>query len=147
MRTTNETPTTATSINRWRTARSVILGSIILAGSMATSAALMFRLTNTSCAERHEIERGYTYSGIGAVIQQRGDHVVVRQVIDGGPADGLLRPGAFLVAVDGEDPGNVEGWANALRGVAGTTVAVEVAYPCGGHETVIIERQMIRVRR
>ncbi|MCA9659553.1 MAG: hypothetical protein KC486_14495 [Myxococcales bacterium] len=146
MRTTHESPT-ATSISRWRTARSVVLGSIILAGSMATSAALMYRMAGPTCTQQRELERGYTYSGIGAVIQQRGEHVVVRQVIAEGPAEGLLREGAVLVAVDGENPRSVEGFANALRGPAGTTVAVEIAYPCGGHETVIIERSVIRVHR
>ncbi len=147
MRTIHESPT-ATSLSRWRTARSVILGSIILAGSMATSAALMYRLAGPTCSQQQrEIEQSYSYSGIGAVIQQHGEHVMVRQVINGGPAVGLLRNGAILVAVDGVDPQSVEGFANALRGPAGTTVAVEVRYGCGAHETVIIERSMIRVHR
>jgi len=147
MRTIHESPT-ATSISRWRTARSVVLGSIILAGSMATSAALMYRMAGPTCSQQQrEIERGYTYSGIGAVIQQHGDRVMVRQVITEGPAAGLLRQGAFLVAVDGENPRTVEGFANALRGPAGSTVAVEVSYGCNAHETVIIERSMIRVQR
>jgi C-terminal processing protease CtpA/Prc len=147
MRTPNDS-TSAASISRWRTARSVVLGSIILAGSMATSAALMYRLAGPTCdQQRQEVERGYTYSGIGAVIQQHGGQVVVRQVIDNGPAEGLLRAGAVLESVDGETPKNVEEWANALRGPAGTQVRVEVAYPCGGHETVDIERRMIRVHR
>ncbi len=146
MRTPNES-SIATSISRWRTARSVVLGSIILAGTMATSAAMLYRFAGTNCSQRHEVERGYTYSGIGAVIQQRGEHVVVRQVIAGGPSQGMIREGAVLVAVDGETPRSVEGWADALRGPAGTLVHVEVAYPCGGHETVALERQVIRVRR
>ncbi len=149
MRTIHDSQT-ANSISRWRTARSVVLGSIILAGSMATSAALMYRMAGPTCSQQQqqrEIERGYTYSGIGAVIQQHGDRVMVRQVITDGPADGLLREGAFLVAVDGEDPQSVEGFANALRGPAGSTVAVEVRYGCNSHETVIIERSMIRVQR
>ncbi|MEZ4450097.1 MAG: PDZ domain-containing protein [Nannocystaceae bacterium] len=146
MRTPNES-TTAASISRWRTARSVVLGSIILAGSMATSAALMYRLAGPTCAQRQEVERGYTYSGIGTVIQQHGGEVVVRQVMAGGPADGLLRPGAVLEAVDGETPRNLEAWANALRGPAGTVVSVEVSYPYGGHETLQLERQVIRVHR
>ena len=146
LRTPHET-SIATSLNRWRTARSVVLGSIILAGTMATSAAMLYRFAGTTCHQRQEVERGYTYSGIGAVIQQRGEHVVVRQVIAGGPAQGVIREGAALIAVDGEVPGSVEAWADALRGPAGTNVHVEVAYPCGGHETVVIERQVVRVRR
>jgi len=147
MRTIHESQT-ANSISRWRTARSVVLGSIILAGSMATSAALMYRMAGPTCSQqKREIERGYTYSGIGAVIQQHGDRVMVRQVITDGPADGLLREGAFLVAVDGVTPRSVEDFANALRGPAGSTVAVEVKYGCNSHETVIIERSMIRVQR
>ncbi|MBK8262352.1 MAG: hypothetical protein IPK80_13580 [Nannocystis sp.] len=146
MRTTNESKI-ASSLSRWRTARSVVLGSIVLAGTMATSAALLYRVAGSRCGQEQAVEHSYTYSGIGAVIQQRGEHVIVRQLIPGGPAHGLIREGAVLIAVDGAAPITVEGWADALRGPAGTQVDVEVAYPCGGHETVVLERQMIRVRR
>jgi C-terminal processing protease CtpA/Prc len=140
----------ASSIFRWRTARKVILGSIILAGSMATSAALLQRYAGTNCKAQQQLrvaERGYTYSGIGAVIQQRGEFVVVRDVLPGAPADGVLREGMHLVSVDGVYPVSVEDWAGALRGPAGTSVTIEVATRCGGHKYVTLERQLIRVQK
>lgn len=138
----------ATSISRWRTARRVILGSIILAGSMATSAALLQRYAGTKCQSAHRVaERGYTYSGIGAVIQQRGDAVLVRSILPGAPADGVLKEGMHLISVDGTYPHSVEDWASALRGPAGTSVTIEVAHRCSGHKFVTLERQMIRVQK
>ncbi|PCC70283.1 hypothetical protein SAMN02745121_03388 [Nannocystis exedens] len=140
----------ATSISRWRTARKIILGSIILAGSMATSAALLQRYAGTNCKAQRAVavaERGYTYSGIGAVIQQRGEFVVVRDVLPGAPADGVLREGMHLVSVDGMYPVSVEDWAAALRGPAGTSVTIEVATRCSGHKFVTLERQLIRVQK
>ncbi|WAS93308.1 PDZ domain-containing protein [Nannocystis punicea] len=140
--------TLSTSISRWRTARKIILGSIILAGSMATSAALLQRYAGTNCkAQRTVAERGYTYSGIGAVIQQRGEFVVVRDVLPGAPADGVLREGMHLVSVDGMYPVSVEDWAAALRGPAGTSVTIEVATRCSGHKFVTLDRQLIRVQK
>jgi hypothetical protein len=140
----------ATSISRWRTARKIILGSIILAGSMATSAALLQRYAGTNCKAQRTVavaERGYTYSGIGAVIQQRGEFVVVRDVLPGAPADGVLREGMHLVSVDGMYPVSVEDWAAALRGPSGTSVTIEVATRCSGHKFVTLERQLIRVQK
>lgn len=147
--TTPETDTNlATSISRWRTARKIILGSIILAGSMATSAALLQRYAGSNCkAQRVVAERGYTYSGIGAVIQQRGEFVVVRDVLPGAPADGVLKEGMHLISVDGMYPVSVEDWASALRGPSGTSVTIEVATRCGGHKYVTLERELIRVQK
>lgn len=148
--TVSETDTNlTTSISRWRTARKIILGSIILAGSMATSAALLQRYAGTNCKAQQQrvAERGYTYSGIGAVIQQRGEFIVVRDVLPGAPADGVLREGMHLVSVDGMYPVSVEDWAAALRGPAGTSVTIEVATRCSGHKFVTLERQMIRVQK
>ena len=142
------TESIATSIGRWRSARRVILGSIVLAGAMATSAAVMYRFGGTDCRSAHRaVDTSYSYSGIGAVIQGRGDHVIVRGVLPGAPADGAIREGARLISVDGTYPDSVEGWASALKGPEGTHVTVEVAYRCGGHTFVTLERQMIRVTR
>ena len=142
------TESIATSIGRWRTARRVILGSIVLAGAMATSAAVMYRFGGTDCRSAHRaVDTSYAYSGIGAVIQGRGDHVIVRGVLPGAPADGVIREGARLISVDGTYPDSVEGWASALKGPEGTHVTVEVAYRCGGHTFVTLERKMIRVSR
>jgi C-terminal processing protease CtpA/Prc len=139
-----------TSIRRWRAARRIILGSIVLAGAMATSAALMYRYGGATCqkAAQHRVaERGYTYSGIGAVIQARGDSVVVRSTLAGAPADGVLREGNRLISVDGTYPESIEGWANALRGPEGTSVTIEVASKCSGHKYVTLERKLIHVTR
>ncbi len=148
----HESPT-ATSISRWRTARGIVLGAIILAGSMATSAAVMYRLADSNCDQRvvhHKqiAERGFTYSGIGAVIQQQGDEqVMIRHVLQNGPAHGLIRDGAYLISVDGKTPKTLQGWASALRGPAGTQVEVEVAYHGCGHKTVTLTRGLIYMRR
>lgn len=140
----------ASSISRWKTARKIILGSIVLAGTMATSAALLQRYAGVDCkaARQHRVaERGYTYSGIGAVIQQRGDTVVVRSVLPGAPADGVLKEGMHLISVDGVYPVSVEDWAATLRGPAGTSVTIEVAHRCGGHKFVTLERKLIHVQK
>lgn len=142
------TQSLATSIGRWRTARRVILGSIVLAGAMATSAAVMYRFGGSECRSAHRtVDNSYSYSGIGAVIQGRGDHVIVRSVLPGAPADGEIREGARLISVDGTYPDSVEGWASALKGPEGTSVTIEVAYRCSGHKFVTLERKMIRVTR
>lgn len=149
MRSPNPESSLATSISRWRTARRVILGSIVLAGAMATSAAVMYRFGGTHCqATKHRVvDNVYKYSGIGAVIQGNGDAVLVRSVIPGAPADGFLREGATLISVDGTYPNSVEDWAAALRGPQGTSVTIEVAYRCSGHKFVTLERQLIAVAR
>lgn len=139
-----------TSIRRWRAARRIILGSIVLAGAMATSAALMYRYGGATCtktAQHRVAERGYTYSGIGAVIQARGDSVVVRSTLPGAPADGVLRDGVRLISVDGTYPESIEGWANALRGPEGTRVTIEFGSKCSGHQFVTLERKLIHVSK
>ncbi len=149
MRSPNNESSLVTSISRWRTARRVILGSIVLAGAMATSAAVMYRFGGTNCrATQHRVvDNVYKYSGIGAVIQGRGDAVIVRNVIAGAPADGVIREGARLISVDGTYPNSVEEWASALRGPEGTSVTIEVAYRCSGHKFVTLERQTISVAK
>lgn len=149
MRSPNTESSLVTSISRWRTARRVILGSIVLAGAMATSAAVMYRFGGTNCrATQHRVvDNVYKYSGIGAVIQGRGDAVIVRNVIAGAPADGVIREGARLISVDGTYPNSVEEWASALRGPEGTSVTIEVAYRCSGHKFVTLERQTISVAK
>ena len=145
-----ESSSLVTSLGRWRTARRVILGSIVLAGAMATSAAVMYRFGGNECRSAHRaiaVDNSYSYSGIGAVIQGRDDHVIVRSVLPGAPADGEIREGARLISVDGTYPDSVEGWASALKGPEGTSVNIEIAYRCGGHKFVTLERKMIRVTR
>ena len=136
---------TRLTLARWRTARRAVLGAIVLAGSVVTSAAVMYRMAARDCASYHRVDRAYTYSGIGVVIERERDQVVVRRVLPGAPADGVLYPGARLHSVDGEQPQTLEAWAESIRGEAGTNVELEVAYPCGGHKTLTIERDIVRM--
>jgi C-terminal processing protease CtpA/Prc len=138
-------PKTRLSLTRWRTARRVVLGAIVLAGSVATSAAVMYRMASHDCGTHRAVDRAYTYSGIGVVIEREQGQVVVRRILAGAPAEDKLFPGARLVSVDGQAPASLEAWAEAIRGAPGTTVQLEVAYPCGGHKNVAIGRDVIRV--
>lgn len=135
---------TPSTVTRWRTARRAVLGAIVLAGAVATSTAVVRQAAFSGC-HAHRVDRAYTYSGIGVVIERDDEGVTVKRVLPGSPADGLLHAGAHLVAVDGETPSDVEGWASAIRGAPGTTVELEVAYPCGGHKTIEIGRDVIRM--
>lgn len=142
----SSTDSTRTTLARWRTARRAILGAIVLAGSVVTSAAVMYRMGSSTCGTHQQrVDRAYTYSGIGVVIERHQGEVVVRRVLRGSPATGKLHPGARLVSVDGENPPTVEAWAEAIRGEAGSTVDIKVAYPCGGEKVVSITRDVVRM--
>jgi C-terminal processing protease CtpA/Prc len=122
-----------------------VLGAIVLAGAVATSTAVIRQTAYSGC-HGHRVDRAYTYSGIGVVIERDADEgATVKRVLPGSPADGRLHAGARLLSVDGEVPADVEGWASAIRGAPGTTVELEVAYPCGGHKTIEIGRDVIRM--
>lgn len=135
------------SIARWKTARRVALGAVILAGSVVTSAAVMYRMAVTDCGAQHQVNnRAYTYSGVGVVIEREDNQVVVSRIIPGSPAENKLFPGARLLSVDGEQPPTLEAWASAIRGAPGSDVNMEIAYPCGGHKVVNMEREVIRIQ-
>jgi len=136
---------TRTTLARWRTARRAVLGAIVLAGSVVTSAAVMYRMGSSDCGAQHRVDRAYTYSGIGVVIERHNGDVVVRRVLRGAPATGKLHPGARLVSVDGENPPTIEAWAEAIRGEPGTAVELQIEYPCGGEKTVSITRDIVRM--
>ncbi len=137
---------TRNTLARWRTARRAVLGAIVLAGSVVTSAAVMYRLGSHECDSYQRVERAYTYSGIGVVIERHKGQVIVRRVLRGSPATGKLHPGARLIQVDGENPPTIEAWASSIRGAPGTTVDIEIAYPCSGnHKTVSITRDVVRM--
>jgi C-terminal processing protease CtpA/Prc len=135
---------TSTTLARWRTARRAVLGAIVLAGAVATSTAIVRQAALTDCGQLR-VDRAYTYSGIGVVIEREDDSVVVKRVLPGAPAEGQLHAGARLVAVDGESPASLEAWASAIRGAPGTHVELEVAYPCGGHKTIAVTRDIVRM--
>jgi C-terminal processing protease CtpA/Prc len=132
-------------IHRWRIARRVTLGAIVIAGTMATATVVVQRMAMTHPC--HGAQQGsYTYSGIGVELGQEGEDFVVRRVFEDSPADGKLFPGAKLVSVDGETPRHMRHWTNEIRGERGTSVELEVEYPCSGRETVTLERDIVRVR-
>jgi C-terminal processing protease CtpA/Prc len=144
---TNTQPDT-TALNRWRIARRVTLSAIVLAGTMATAASLAHHFADAPPCAMHkqaDVSSYYTYPGIGVELAREGDDFVVRQVFDGTPADGKLFPGATLVSVDGTTPQTMQGWTSEIRGPKGTAVELEVAYPCSGHDTVTLERDIIRL--
>lgn len=138
----------SSALHRWRIARRVTLGAIVIAGTMATAAVVVTRVALDHPCTRGDYEQGfYTYSGIGVELEQRGDEFVVRRVFPGSPADGKLFPNASLVSVNGESPRHMQAWTNEIRGERGTSVTLEVEYPCNGdRETVTLERDIVRVR-
>jgi C-terminal processing protease CtpA/Prc len=140
------TTDTKTTLHRWRTARRAVLGSIILAGSVVTSAAVMYRMAARDCGSYQAADKAYTYSGIGVVIEREHGQVIVQRTFRNAPAFGLLHRGSRLVSVDGESPESLQEWQSAIRGAPGTTVAIEIESPCGGHRVVEIERSVIRLR-
>ncbi len=140
------TEQTKASIRRWRVARSIVLGTILATGAAAAAVAV-FAPRPACHGGGHHASRGYVYSGIGVELEQRADQYVVRRVFAGSPADGVVQPGAVLVRANGYRAQDLGGWTGLIRGEPGTTVELELAYHCGGHETVTLKRDTIRVRR
>lgn len=136
----------SSALARWRTARRIALGAIVIAGTMSTAAAVAHRVADHPCNGAHARTNIETFSGIGVELTRDGDDFVVARVFPGTPADGKLFAGAVLLSVDGESPRHMRQWANMIRGEQGTSVELEVAYPCSGPDTVVIERDLIRVR-
>lgn len=138
----------SSALARWRTARRITLGAIVVAGTMSTAAAVAQRVAHHPCQAhaRAQFQSHYTYSGIGVELAQDGDDFVVARVFPGTPADGKLFPGAVLMSVDGDSPRHMQQWTNRIRGEQGTTVEIEVVYPCSSrHKTVELERDVVRV--
>ncbi len=131
-----------TALHRWRIARRITLGAIVVAGTMATATAVTSRVAGHPCHARAHLDE-YSYSGIGVELTQDGDDFVVARVFPGTPADGQLQPGAILLSVDGERPAHMQGWTRLIRGEKGTDVELEVIYPCSGHDTVVLERDLV----
>jgi len=89
------------------------------------------------------------YGGVGAIIRQRGDYVVIAQPYKDSPSDRAgLRIGDRIVAIDGE---SAEGFTTAevskrLKGDPGSTVRVTVEKLIGGAtETVALRRERISI--
>src|SRR2546430_166001 len=69
------------------------------------------------------------FAGIGASVQQKGDQILIANVIPGTPAEKAgMKPGDVITGVDGQ---STAGWTaddavNHIRGKAGTQVRVQV---------------------
>ena len=134
----------STALHRWRIARRISLGAIVVAGTMATAAAVTQRVASHPCHGRAHVNT-YSYSGIGVELRQEGGDFVVARVFPNTPADGKLQPGAILLRVDGEQPATMQQWTARIRGEQGSEVELEVAYPCTGHDTVVLERDLVQL--
>jgi carboxyl-terminal processing protease len=70
------------------------------------------------------------FAGIGATVQQKGDQILIANVLPGTPAEKAgVKTGDVITAVDGQ---STKGWTaddavNHIRGKAGTQVKVEVS--------------------
>jgi len=107
-------------------------------------------------AENFDIAMRLSLDGIGAVLQQREDYTVIREIVPGGPADksGKLKVGDRIVGV-AQDKGqftDVMGWriddvVQLVRGERNSTVRLDVlpadAGQDGKHVIVPIVRQKI----
>ncbi len=108
--------------------------------------------------EEYRIQMSRAYYGVGASLTTEDDHVLVREVLSGGPAeeDGRLRAGDRITGVDGSASGKlteVIGWrlqdvVELIRGPADTPVVLRVL-PGGeaaGSESFLLELTRGRVR-
>lgn len=85
-------------------------------------------------------------SGIGVVLDDRGDELRVRQVINGGPAERAgVKARDVLVSIDGAGTAGLrpEEAADRLRGTEGTTVVIELER---GDRTLRLEIERARFR-
>jgi carboxyl-terminal processing protease len=110
-------------------------------------------------AENFDISMKLSLEGIGAVLQQRDDYTVIRELVPGGPAikSGKLRVGDYVMGVGQGDNGPIQdvvGWriddvVNLIRGKKDTTVRLEVV-PAdqgtdGKHEMITLVRQKVTI--
>lgn len=89
------------------------------------------------------------YGGVGSLIRQRGDYVVIAQPYKGTPSDRAgLKIGDKILAIDGEDAKGftTEEVSKRLKGDPGSTVKVTVEKLVGGAtETVTLRRERIAI--
>ena len=107
-------------------------------------------------SENFDISLKLSLIGIGAILQERDDYTVIRELVAGGPAarSGKLKVGDRIVAV-GQAEGaltEVTGWrlddtVKLIRGTEDTTVRLEIlpaeAGPDGGHKQITLVRKKI----
>jgi carboxyl-terminal processing protease len=107
-------------------------------------------------AENFDIAMRLSLDGIGAVLQQRDDYTVIREIVPGGPVDksGKLKVGDRIVGVSQGNAAftDVLGWriddvVDLVRGPRDSTVRLDVipadAGPDGKHMTVSLVRKKI----
>ncbi len=84
------------------------------------------------------------YAGIGSVISQKGEHVIIREPYKGSPADkaGLL-PGDIILAIDGHSVQgkNTEEVSNLLKGQPGKEITIKIQR---AYEAKPLEKKTIR---
>lgn len=109
-------------------------------------------------SENFQISMRLSLEGIGAVLQREGEYVVVRSVVEGGPAarDGRIKPGDRIVAVgQAKDPAptDVVGWrledvVDQIRGPKDSIVKLEVlpAEVGVGGTTMLVEIKRDKVK-
>ncbi|GLQ92577.1 carboxy terminal-processing peptidase [Dyella acidisoli] len=110
-------------------------------------------------AENFDISMKLSLEGIGAVLQQRDDYTVIRELVPGAPAikSGKLHVGDYVLGVGQGESGpfqDVVGWriddvVNLIRGKKDTTVRLEVV-PAdqgtdGKHETITLVRKKVTI--
>jgi C-terminal processing protease CtpA/Prc len=114
---------------------------------MATAAAVMHSggCPASAIHAKTAALRAFTYSGLGVVIEQaEGDSIVVRRVLPGSPAEGALRPGMRITAVDGARYSELADWSDAIRGVPGSDVELEVRMGCHSR-AITLTRDVVRM--
>lgn len=110
-------------------------------------------------AENFDISMKLSLEGIGAVLQQRDDYTVIRELVPGGPAirSSKLHVGDYVMGVgQGADGAmqDVVGWriddvVNLIRGKKDTTVRLEIV-PAdqgtdGKHEMITLVRKKVTI--
>jgi len=98
---------------------------------------------------KFELQTTGKYGGIGALIRQRGDYVVIAEPYKGSPADRAgLKVGDKIVAIGREDAKGftTEEVSSRLKGDPNTTVKITVERLAGGsRETMNIRRERISI--
>jgi carboxyl-terminal processing protease len=110
-------------------------------------------------AENFDISMKLSLEGIGAVLQQRDDYTVIRELVPGGPAikSGKLHVGDYVMGVGQGESGPIQdvvGWriddvVNLIRGKKDTTVRLEIVPgdqgSDGKHEMVTMVRKKVTI--
>lgn len=95
-------------------------------------------------ADRHRSRRN-GFSGIGVRYVRDGDAIRIREVMDKGPADGLLRVGDLITNIDGQAVADLEvaEMSSLLRGPRNTKVTLTVARDEGLFQEVVVVRDRV----